>query len=337
MLDALDQLPPALPASLRQRSAWCQLPWSTLMRWRQRRRAGVALIQSPGPRKTGVLDEPALLADLRPLHLGGQRCRGAGAVYRTHAHALSRRAFAAYCAAEQHRRRAQLTHLDWSTAMAAWAVDDTQLGHDPEGQPLWLNTLQDLGSSYKLPGLLGPLAPGAQIADHLERLFHAYGAPLILKRDNGSNLNHHDVNALLAAWGVIPLNSPAAYPQYNGAIEHAQREIKAQLGDLSPRPLTRWRRDLYAARQALNLRPRRRLLYNNALACFTGCKTPAIFAQEARRRAPEEIHHLQQTLLLATNHPTAQILASTRRNAITLWLEQQGLITIKRAHQCHPI
>ena len=44
---------------------------------------------------------------------------------------------------------------------------------------------------------------------HLAKLFRRHGAPLFLKRDNGSPLNHAAVNAVLAEFGVIPLNSPA--------------------------------------------------------------------------------------------------------------------------------
>jgi hypothetical protein len=33
---------------------------------------------------------------------------------------------------------------------------------------------------------------------HLDQLFHRHGAPLFLKRDNGSNLNGSEVNDALA-------------------------------------------------------------------------------------------------------------------------------------------
>ncbi|MDD4061494.1 MAG: hypothetical protein PHW08_12445 [Kiritimatiellae bacterium] len=34
---------------------------------------------------------------------------------------------------------------------------------------------------------------------------------------------------MLDAWCVMPLNSPVAYPQYNGAVEHAQDELQSLL------------------------------------------------------------------------------------------------------------
>ena len=62
-------------------------------------------------------------------------------------------------------------------------------------------------------------------------LFRRFGAPLFYKRDNGGNLNRTAVNDVLAEYGVIPLNSPAYYAPYNGAIERGQREIKQGLRD----------------------------------------------------------------------------------------------------------
>ena len=63
----------------------------------------------------------------------------------------------------------------------------------------------------------------------LDELFTQFGPPLVLKRDNGSNLNSAAVNAVLSRWLVIPLNSPPHYPPYNGGIERSQRELKDTL------------------------------------------------------------------------------------------------------------
>src|SRR2546428_8911839 len=70
---------------------------------------------------------------------------------------------------------------------------------------------------------------GDSIAARLDELFAQQGPPLVLKRDNGSNLNSEAVNAVLSRWLVIPLNSPPYYPPYNGGIERAQRELKEAL------------------------------------------------------------------------------------------------------------
>ena len=48
----------------------------------------------------------------------------------------------------------------------------------------------------------------------------------MLKRDNGSNLNHQAVDEVLSRYLVIPLNSPPHDPPYNGGMECAVRELK---------------------------------------------------------------------------------------------------------------
>jgi hypothetical protein len=68
---------------------------------------------------------------------------------------------------------------------------------------------------------------GGSIAAHLEKLFREHGAPLFLKRDNGSPFNCHEVDAVLARFGVLPLNNPPYYPRYNGAEEKGIRDFKA--------------------------------------------------------------------------------------------------------------
>jgi hypothetical protein len=68
---------------------------------------------------------------------------------------------------------------------------------------------------------------------NLKRLFDKFGAPVILKRDNGKNLNDKRVNTLLDEYGVIPLTSPVYDPAYNGGIENAQGEIKTWINEHS--------------------------------------------------------------------------------------------------------
>jgi hypothetical protein len=70
---------------------------------------------------------------------------------------------------------------------------------------------------------------GETVAGRLEHLFIQHGPPLVLKRDNGSNLNQRAVDEVLARYLVLPLNSPPHYPPYNGGMECAVRELKTPL------------------------------------------------------------------------------------------------------------
>jgi transposase InsO family protein len=92
-----------------------------------------------------------------------------------------------------------------------------------------LRQVEDLASRYKFTPRAGEHVWGETVAVHLEQLFLRHGPPLVLKRDNGSNLNQQAVDEVLARYLVLPLNSPPHYPPCNGGIECAVRELKTPL------------------------------------------------------------------------------------------------------------
>jgi hypothetical protein len=176
-----------------------------------------------------------------------------------------------------------------------------------------------------------PLLPeqldGAQIAAHLERLFRQHGAPLFLKRDNGSPFNHHRVDEVLARFGVLPLNNPPHFPRYNGAMEKGIRDFKAALAQRPSAPLV-----LAAELTAheLNHRPRR---------CLNGRTACAVFHDPAHRlrwsRPQRQIifrllfRHFGQMIGSMANgnhHPHA----TAWRLTVESWLRCQGLIAVRQ-------
>jgi hypothetical protein len=211
------------------------IPRASYGRWRNRTRLNKPLVSRPGPRKLQAVDLEAVNRDVAALVHGASRSEGVTSVYNRYRETISRRDFAGIVQAarmETNRdRRSHLRRIYWHCAGISWAIDDTEYLHpDFSGRKAVINHIQDLGSKYKLEPISGPyLACGEEIAGHLESLFHRYGAPLFLKRDNGGNLNHSAVNEVLAEHVVLPLNSPAYYPPYNGAIEAAQDELKTEL------------------------------------------------------------------------------------------------------------
>jgi hypothetical protein len=52
---------------------------------------------------------------------------------------------------------------------------------------------------------------------------------MFLKRDLGSPLNCSAVDEVLQRHWVLPLNSPPAWPQYNGSMERGMRDLKSAL------------------------------------------------------------------------------------------------------------
>ena len=126
------------------------------------------------------------------------------------------------------QRQAELRRITWHVPGLAWSLDDAELARLPNHQ-LHLHQVQDLASRHKFTPFVGGRALGETVAARLEQLFLRQGMPLVLKRDNGSNLNQQAVDEVLARYLVIPLNSPPNYPPYNGGMECAVRELKTPL------------------------------------------------------------------------------------------------------------
>ena len=87
----------------------------------------------------------------------------------------------------------------------------------------------DLASRYRFEPLLSHTQDSERIALFLEKRFQQHGAPLFLKRDNGSPFNAAAVDQVMARHWVLPLNNPPRYPRYNGAMEKSIRDLKSRL------------------------------------------------------------------------------------------------------------
>jgi hypothetical protein len=91
-----------------------------------------------------------------------------------------------------------------------------------------LLAVRDLASGVQLLWLPVPAATAATTVAALLSLFMLYGAPLVLKMDNGSPFVAAATRELLAQWQVVPLYSPPRLPQYNGAMEAGIGALKAR-------------------------------------------------------------------------------------------------------------
>jgi hypothetical protein len=322
-------------ASARRVSEAAGLGYRRLLRWRARASAGTPVLAPPGPKKTAVLPLAALEAEIARLRHGRRRTRGTGALYLRHRDAISRRALARLVTAERTRQcdaRRQLgKHVQWHLPNLAWAIDATERGRDAAGRKLYIHAVRDLCSRYGFEPYAAAESSGCDMAAHLQRLFKRHGAPLFLKRDNGTPLNDQAVNAVLARFGVIPLNSPCRYPQYNGAMERGIGQLQAALGRCLPTPL-RWDPSavapyILAIQHELNWRPRRSLLGRSAAeayhrqprARYSRRARLAVF-ESIRHHAIDRIHHLEK-------RDRRSVLAAWRAAAES-WLRCQGLITV---------
>jgi transposase InsO family protein len=127
------------------------------------------------------------------------------------------------------RRHGQVLHaLHWQRPGAVWAADYAEPPLPLEEGFTDLLAVRDLASGQQLLWLPVAEATAATTAAALLWLFTLYGAPLVLKLDNGSPFVAAATRELLAQWQVLPLYSPPRQPQYNGAIEAGIGALKAR-------------------------------------------------------------------------------------------------------------
>jgi len=311
-------------------TSWRQLcdpvPYSSVMRWRQRQQQDLPVWQSPGPKKSVPLDWSEFYPLLRQLNHGRVRSQGTGELYERFAASLSRRQLGALV--QDCRRNQPMKHIHWLWSGLAWSCDATEYGDGHQIIPV-----QDLRSRYRFQPLVSDRLDGRQIAAHLESLFRQHGPPLFLKRDNGSPFNNQHVDAVMARFGVLPLNNPPHFPRYNGAEEKSIRDLKAALDQRQHHAGT-VPKDLALAVEVtahdLNHRSRR---------CLKGCTACAVFNDEAQRlrwtrRQRQTIFRLllQQFGAMIGNTMNGRHLkpATAWRVTVEAWLRCQGLITIRQ-------
>lgn len=205
-----------------------ELPYASVMRWRKRQRLNLPVCQMPGPKKTVPLNPAEFYPLLRQLAPGQRRTHGIGELYRQFATAISRRQLAGLVQDLRQNQLATMKRIAWLWSGLAWSLDATEYG-DHQIIPVL-----DLRSRYRFQPLVCQRLDGRQIAGHLEKLFRQHGAPLFLKRDNGSVFNCEAVDEVLGRFGVLPLNNPPHFPRYNGAKEKSIRDLKTALDRRMP-------------------------------------------------------------------------------------------------------
>jgi transposase InsO family protein len=201
------------------------LPYSSVMRWRKRQASGSPLWQAPGPKKPATINGAQLYPLLCLLRHGRRRTQGTGPLYQCLSCCLSRRQLGALVQDYRRDLLDSMKHIHWLWAGLAWSFDATEYGEDG----CQIIPVQDLASRYRFQPLVSSKLDGRQIAAHLESLFRRHGAPLLLKRDNGSPFNNQHVDEVMARFGVLPLNNPPHFPRYNGAMEKGIRDFKTAL------------------------------------------------------------------------------------------------------------
>ena len=331
MLAVLDQIKEKTDMTYRAICSAVRLPYPSFIRWRMRRMKDAPLVRQPGPPKVKPPDLGRLAQDISQLSHGQDRTQGTGALYGRYASSVSRRELQSMVAMARHdlnaAHRQNLRRIRWNVPNLAWAMDPCEYKqHDAADTKVYLNHMQDMASRYKFNPMTGDIPCGEEISGYLAATFKRFGAPLFLKRDNGSNLNHVAVDTVLADYFVLPVNSPVHYPPYNGAIEEAQTELKNGLAaKLAHKPCCpREHMEAYASTVEHDLNHQLRPCLNGSNACqvyFTGKRT---FNKWERRDVYVWITNLQNDILCNEGvQPQA-----AWRIAVEAWLSMKGFITV---------
>ena len=312
------------------------VPRTTWQRWHRRGRSEEPLLQKPGPKKLGALSLAAVALEIQALRHGIKRTRGAGALYERHQESLSRRELAIKIKQERQRqnqqKRRRKHRVEWKQPNLVWAIDATEYQRDGQGQRLWVHAIKDLASRYHHEPLTVLESKGSDVAAHLEKLFREHGAPLLLKRDNGSVFNNQAVDDVLARWGVIPLNSPTYYPSYNGGIEKGIRELKERLERELPVPeswnLTQVGAFVAVAAAEENYKPRRCLGGATAKEVYSQKQSRGHWSQRQRHEAFAWTSARAKVILQQNMKTDQRSVNAAWRHAVEAWLCDQALIEV---------
>ena len=149
----------------------------------------------------------------------------------------------------------QQSELHWLRPGSVWAIDFSHPPHLIDGCYRAIFAVRDLASHQQLFWMPVQDETADTVIEALHSLFEEYGAPLVLKCDNGPGFVARAMKGFLCDWSIITLYSPPYAPWYNGAIERANRglkEITAHLAEKAGHPDCWTGADLLQARLESN-------------------------------------------------------------------------------------
>lgn len=316
---------------------------SNARRWLSRLRNGEPLINQRGPKVFTSEDmNEAIQNDLRSLQHGYRRSYGTQAMYRKYRGSISIRSLDKLV--KQTRRdvisvsRKNNKQVSWYRSGLVWAMDDTEVTRNAENGKITLHQIRDLASRYVFPPIESKNVPNEKmVAENLDRLFKRHGAPLFAKRDNAGNFNNPFVDAVLAKYGVMPLNSPPAYPKYNGAEERGQSELKTEL-KRHLAGVDGWALDTiapFAHAAANDLNHMNRKVLKGSHACHIHATTRITFTLNERKKIYAWIMSRRDSILESGGKSVSPGLAW--RVAAVQWLSKNRLINITAAENVSPV
>lgn len=320
----------------------CGISYSAFYRYRQRMKNGKAVIRKRGRKALPDFEQALLKLDIAGLKHGRKRTAGTEKLRKECNGIVSRRTINRLIREVRREiileRYNNMTRIEWNCPHMVWSMDDFQC--NSWGNKFHVNQVHDMTSKYKFEPLSSdsPLK-GEEIAGNLDKLFSQYGAPLIMKFDNAANFKNSAVNDVLNDYRVITLNNPPYYPQYNGSMEHAQREVKQELKKMlwefkNPDTFP------FAVRQAVhNINHKPRPVLDGDWSCFKWQMHADVrFSNTFRMEVYKAVKQLALDIAEGVQYSNRRlVLVKSWRKAVQTWLHTNGHITIKRNGQVLPV
>ena len=307
---------------------------ATYRRWKSRITNTLEPVRQSGPKPVKPLDLQKVHVEMKKLEHKAKRSHGVGKLHKNLQGSISRRELDLLIATARRealaRRKAAQCELEWLEPGTVWAMDVFEMRLPYTPRKSYVLTVQDLATGYKFPPLATERDPrGHEVAAHIKKLFAQFNKPLFLKLDNGGNLNHYAVKELLANQGIMPLNNPAYYAPYNGAIEHTQGEFKKRLRECYDKAnsFAEFTLMVDLAAHDLNHSGRRKYKGKNSCLKFFG-KQRISFSKRKRKEVFEWISDLAIDIVAKSGEK--KIRSTAWRVACRKWLEENGLVSIRK-------
>ncbi len=127
------------------------------------------------------------------------------------------------------KRRSLLLHvLQWEKPGTVWAMDH---GHSPlpmDGEYGSFLAVRDLAAQHQLAAMPVPAQTARMTLAVLNGFVKVYGAPLVIKSDNGPGFRSEAMKYWAKRHDILMLYSPGRTPDYNGAIEAGIGNLKVR-------------------------------------------------------------------------------------------------------------
>ena len=159
---------------------------------------------------------------------------------------------------------------------------------------------------------------------------------MFLKRDLGSPLNCQAVDEVLERHWVLPLNSPAQYPQYNGAIERHMRDLHQALDQrrlrARPVPLSV---EVELATHQLNHRRLRSLQNRTPCQVYHDPARHLRLHGASRQRIFREVFEQFWQYVQCMPERNRHTVNAAWRLVVETWLRRQGWISVTEKPTTH--